>query len=124
MLDSHQHVRTVGGHRSYRRDSAKEQYAIGARIGDIRKLLEYLADLGNGANQGGTQVASKLIFNARRAFLLRFFVRRTSECRQPLAPKSRQPRLARDDSGQLVPRMVWCYILVLWLRFPRRVLAG
>src|SRR5260370_269687 len=73
-------------------------------------------DFGFGRLQGA--------FSCVVAFVRQYFRGRTSECRQPLAAKSRQPARARRNWGQLVPRMFWCYMLVLCLRFPNSSVAG
>lgn len=63
-LDAHEDVGAVGGNGGDRRDAGKEQDAVGAGIGDIGKLFEELADLGERADEGGTEVVAILILHA------------------------------------------------------------
>src|SRR5262245_45018640 len=57
-LDTHQHMRTVGGNGGDRSDAGEKQDAVGAGIGDIGKALEDFANLSDRSNKSGPQITA------------------------------------------------------------------
>ncbi len=142
MPHPHDNVRAVGGNSSYRRNAPKEQYAVGAWICDIGKLLEFLARLGNGTDKTRPEVTPKLILHSCGDFLqphrsqfrhhaARF--QRTSEIRWRRCQKL--PRLDSDLPVQSLPTFgtrdiasripaVPPHEKKIWISWPARLLVA